>query len=365
MLTCCIDPYRPGEVTGNANFLVVDAFLDATANVCTVKLSRTIPLASTEMVFEQGAVVTLEDENALSFFLSEVNAGEYSTSGLAINPARKYKIKIRTQNDEEYQSELVPVLQTPAIDSVTWNGTEEGVGIYVNTHDPANNTRYYHWKFTETWHYRAKYYSVLKIVGDTTAARDETDPPIYHCWNTDISKEILTGSSDKLGEDIISNFSLSTIPWKSAKLMLKYSVLVEQQAIEPEAYDYWQQLKKNTEELGTIFDPLPSTTIGNLRCVSDPGKIVLGYFNASTVAKKRIFISTNDIDFPQGNLFETGYENCYTVVVLFGEEFEGNLQPITYESEGIFTIGYRAGYPYCIDCRLQGGTNVKPVFWED
>jgi len=364
-MSSCIEPYKPGEVIGNVNFLVIDGFLDATQNSCTVKLSRTIPLASTEMVYEHGAVVTLEDENSLSNFLSETANGEYIASGLALDKNKKYRIKVRTQDGEQYQSDLISVRNTPPIDSVNWRATKDGVGIYVNTHDPANNTRYYQWKFIETWHYRAKYYSVLKIVGDTVLERGNSDPLMYHCWMTNPSSEILVGSSDKFGEDVISQFELGTIPWSSAKLLLKYSVAVEQRAIAPEAYDYWQQLKKNTEELGTIFDPLPSTTFGNLRCTSDPDKIVLGYFYASTVETQRIFISTNDIEFPDGTVSVTGYEDCYIRVVRFGEGIQGIMQPITYASENNVTIGYEVSTPYCIDCRLQGGTATKPVFWQD
>lgn len=360
----CIDPYKPGEVTGNPNYLVVDGFLDASQNICTVKLSRTIPLAGTELTYEHDAIVTVEDENSLSNPLTEGEDGVYTATGLALDQNLTYKIKILTQNGEAYQSELVSVLYTPPIDSITWHETKDGVGIYANAHDPANKTRYYHWKFTETWFYRAEYQSILKIVGDTVALRNQEELKIYQCWSTDISKEILVGSSDKLSEDIISQFRLNTIPFTSSKIKLRYSVLVEQRAIDAKAFDYWQQLKKNTEELGTIFDPLPSTTIGNLRCTSQPGKIVLGYFSASKSEQKRIFIDQRDIDFPAMNIFVTGYEECFSRVLLFGEPF-GNLVPIAFESEGMTTIGYRATIPFCIDCRRLGGTTEKPAFWID
>lgn len=363
-LASCIDPYRPGEVVGNVNYLVVDGFLNATENVCLVKLSRTIPLTGTEQVFEKNATVSLEDDHAQRYNLTELANGEYKAFGIPIDNTRTYQLKIVTLDGEEYQSEFVPILYAPPIDSISWNETKDGVGVYATTHNPANNTRYYYWKFTETWQYRAQYRSILKIAGDTVDLRDYEELKIYECWNTAGSNEILVGSSDKLNEDIISQFNLTTIPFTSAKLHLKYSVLVEQRAIDSRAYDYWQLLKKNTEEMGTIFDPLPSAAVGNMRCVTSTGKIVLGYFNASTASQQRIFIEGGDVEFPLRNVFVTGYEECSERILLFGDGF-GNLVPIVFEMQGMQPIGYRATTPYCIDCRLQGGTTVKPDFWED
>lgn len=360
----CIDPYRPGEVNSNANYLVVDAFLDATQNACFVKLSRTIPLDATEQVFEQNATVSLEDENNQLYPLTGSTNGEYKASGLPIDINKKYRIRIVTLGSEEYQSDLVPVLYTPPIDSISWGETEDGVGVYASTHNSANNTRYYQWRFTETWQYRSQYRSILKIVGDTVDLRDYEELKIYECWNTAGSNEILVGSSDKLNEDIISQFNLTNIPFTSSKLHLKYSVLVEQRAIDAQAYDYWQLLKKNTEEMGTIFDPLPSAAIGNLHCITNPKKTVLGYFGASSVSQQRIFIEGRDVEFPLRNVFVTGYESCYERVLPFGQAF-GNLVPIVFEMKGLQPVGYRATTPYCIDCRMQGGTTVKPDFWED
>lgn len=360
----CIDPYRPGEVTGNVNYLVVDGFLDATQNKCTVKLSRTIPLDGTEQVFERSALVTLEDEMNESYSLTESSAGVYTVSGVSLDASKKYRIRIQTTGSETYESDFVPVLTTPAIDSITWRETEDGVGIYANTHDEANNTRYYQWRFSETWFYRSQYRSIIKIVGDTVALRDFEELKIYECWNTAPSQEILVASSEKLSQDIISQFKLSVIPFTSSKIRLKYSMLVEQRAIEPRAYEYWQLLKKNTEEMGTIFDPLPSAALGNLRAAGNTKKTVLGYFSAGTVSNQRIFIAGRDIEFPLGNIFVSGYESCSERIVLFGQGF-GTLVPIVFEMKGMEPIGYRATTPYCIDCQMQGGTTVKPDFWED
>jgi hypothetical protein len=134
------------------------------------------------------------------------------------------------------------------------------------------------------------------------------------------------------------------------------------------AYEYWQQLRKNTEELGTIFDPLPFLPLSNIRCVTSPDKIALGYFNASETSQKRIFILRSKIDFPGIVKPVTGYEDCELIIRFFGEDFGSNL-PIQFEFRSAgggppAPVGFQVAAPRCVDCRLFGGSTITPVFWE-
>ncbi|MGC4023430.1 MAG: DUF4249 family protein [Cyclobacteriaceae bacterium] len=67
-------------------------------------------------------------------------------------------------------------------------------------------------------------------------------------------------------------------------------MLVKQQALSEEAYNFWFQLQTTTQNLGGLFDPLPSQVNSNVQCESDPSKTVLGFFSGSSVSSKRIFI---------------------------------------------------------------------------
>jgi hypothetical protein len=49
----------------------------------------------------------------------------------------------------------MPVQNNPPIDSISWKRDEEGVRVFVNTHNPEGNTRYYRWEFEETWEIRS------------------------------------------------------------------------------------------------------------------------------------------------------------------------------------------------------------------
>jgi hypothetical protein len=99
-----------------------------------------------------------------------------------LNPASKYRLRIRTTDSKEYLSAFVSLIQTPAIDSITWAPIDNGVQIYVNTHDPANKTWFYRWDFQETWEYHSAFSTSLIYRNDVMQSRTPEETKIYTCW---------------------------------------------------------------------------------------------------------------------------------------------------------------------------------------
>ena len=124
--------------------------------------------------------------------------------------------------------------------------------------------------------------------------RDSTNQ-IYNCWHITNSTDILVGSTAALTEDVVNQFPVITIPQNSEKVGLRYSILVKQYAITQPAYLYYQILKKNTEQQGSIFDVQPSQLRGNIHSVSNPDETVIGFVTASNTTQQRIFIRNDQL----------------------------------------------------------------------
>ena len=114
---------------------------------------------------------------------------------------------------------------------------------------------------------------------------------VFRCWTIDTSEEIFLFSTAGLSSDVVFENPLVHIPYASQQLSVVYSILVTQYALTKEAYEFWQNLKKNTEQLGTIFDPQPFADYGNMHCLSDPQEPVIGFISACTTQQQRIYIS--------------------------------------------------------------------------
>jgi hypothetical protein len=77
-------------------------------------------------------------------------------------------LRIKTTNGKEYASDFTSVKYTPSIDSITWQREDGGLRLYANAHDPQNATKYYQWKYEETWEFHSAFFSSLKYLRDNS-----------------------------------------------------------------------------------------------------------------------------------------------------------------------------------------------------
>jgi hypothetical protein len=61
---------------------------------------------------------------------------------------------------------------------------------------------------------------------------------------------------------------------------------LEQLSISDNAYSFWRDAELQLEAEGKLFDPVATQLKGNIRCVTDSLKDVIGIFNASDVSEK-------------------------------------------------------------------------------
>ena len=374
----CRKPYSPAITTANLNYLVVEGVINSGPDSTIIKLSRTTPISSgNKIIIETNALVTVLSDAGDKYALSESSPGNYTFLGLNLPVTKKYCLHITTSNDEEYQSDCEENKTTPDIDSVVYTPQKSGVQFYVNSHDNTNSTRYYRWDYDETWTYFSIYNSVLYYKNQQVIARP-IDSLVYECFEHAVpSNSIFVGTSSNLVQDVINHFPLGYVDASTGKISHVYSLLVKQYALTPDAFSYWQLLEKNTEQLGSIFDVQPSSTGGNIHCTSYPTERVIGFISVSTVKTKRIFVVGNTLPFhvpsqvppPNPNECDTGkiyFVPNFTYNIRLSDIFAtGDTIPVTYIANPATNqvIGYTYAQIMCVDCRVLGGTNVKPSYW--
>ncbi len=362
LLGGCLQPFQPPEAGGGRGLLVVDGFLNLGGDTTLIRLSRTQNLTEGEdPPAEERAQVSIEGDRGTSYRLTEAAGGRYLLLNTVPDAGQQYRLRVRTARGQEYLSEYVPVKVTPPIDSITWRAGGEGVQVFVNTHDPLANTRFYRWEFSETWEFSTPFsllYTYRKGI------REYPGEVTGRCWTGASSRNVILGSSARLSEDIIYQYPVTLVVPSSPKHRIRYSILVKQYALTQQGYDYWQNLKRNTENLGTLFDPQPSQVSGNIRSVSNPDEPVLGFFSAYSTQQKRIFITRNEL--PSDWRRITGYESCFPPDTIRLSEYpQERLMGMTFPVVGELPItdpGYVTTSVFCADCRTVG-TNKPPPYW--
>jgi hypothetical protein len=160
--------------------------------------------------------------------------------------------------------------------------------------------------------------------------------------------------------------------------------LVRQYGLSKDAYDFWQNLQKNTQQLGSIFDAQPSQINGNIHSTSNADEPVIGYVSVGNYTTKRFFIDQHNlppwIDIPSAPTGCPAHGYLFKYIdpvsgLLFNQVdayLNYNKSPSATEIpiEGIYNkltherLGFTASYPECVDCRLAHGTNKQPDFWK-
>lgn len=362
VVTGCLEPYNPPEIKNLGDILVVDGFINASDSSGTVRLSEATPLSEDRQPIPvTNASVQIEDENGSAYALNETSQGNYSATRMDLDPSKRYRLLVQTRSDKLYYSEFIELRYSPPIDSITWHPTlrNDGIEIFVNTHDESGNTEYYQWTFEETWEYRSRYGAFYKVENGN-AVPNPID--INRCYIGKPSTEIYVASSSALASDVIRNFPLIFIPVKSQKVSIKYSILVQQRSLTKEAYDFWVALKKSTESLGSLFDPLPSQVLGNMYSQNDPSEPVLGYFSGGRAQEKRIFIRLQDL--PK-DLRIPPVPSC-PIDSILNMDIRNTPDMFLINSYGSpFPLGFTTSAgKNCMDCRDDGGSLVRPDFWK-
>lgn len=360
VLSGCKDKFELELRPSDKSLLVVEGILNAGQGPTNIRLTQSVNLEDPVQIKPvPQATVSVENANGDVYLFTATGNGNYVHNQLPLVYGEEYRLRIKALG-KEYLSDYVEVRQSPEIDSVTWVRGPDGLHIKANTHDASNNTRYYKWDYDETWEIRSYYTAFYQYLGGSTIV-PTMFPYNYRCWKYDFSNTINIGTTAQLQSDVLTGAPVQFIPEGSEKLSYRYSILLRQQSITKPAYEYFQLMKKNTESIGTIFDPQPSELKGNIRCITDPMEGVLGYLTASNITEKRIFITAIEASWSYSPF-------CPSIDVKNHPDSIAAWVP-SYLPYGARELApgvvdyYEMAPATCVDCTKRGGDLSMPSYW--
>ncbi|WP_100341062.1 DUF4249 domain-containing protein [Mucilaginibacter auburnensis] len=366
MLLCaCKEKYVPVLKDVNPNYLVIDGFINTGGDSTIFKISRTFKVDSKAIVSpERNAVVTVESDGGLTVLLPELPSkpGTYSVPSLVQDHTKKYRLRVRTNNGKIYLSDFVESKVAQPV-SISYDVRHGNLNMYANSTDPGGNSRYYKFAYEETWEYVAPFNSQYKVVNRAIVPRVYPQDDIYHCYRYVKSGRIALASTLSLTEDKVADFTLEVIPETSEKIQRQYSIYVEQTVLTKAGFEFFETLRKNTEQVGSIFDSQPSQLFGNIHCTTAPDETVIGFVSAGTVTKKRTVLLAKELPF---SIKGVNLYGC-TADILQGQDIRDLITnpsspeylPLYYDEQ--FNL-YATQQP-CADCRLRGGTLTMPPYF--
>ncbi|MEQ9403485.1 MAG: DUF4249 domain-containing protein [Cyclobacteriaceae bacterium] len=378
ILSGCREPFEIDSISFE-QILVVEGQLTNETKNHKVTLSFTYPIDSVTLIPESGAQISILDGSGQEFTFTETSIpGTYESIPFAGVTGQSYTLYILTRDGEQFQSGTVIQKPVAPIDTMIARFIRndqdfDGVQVYVSSYtNDKQISKYYRWEWVETYEIRAQWPSQYIWVGGNDAElRTES---VGNCYATSRSNNINVRSTDGLSENRIDLFPLSFVPNGSTKLRSKYSLEARQYSLDNASFTYWKTLRDVLSKQGSLADVQPGNLSGNI--FNENGARVLGYFDASDVARYRIFIEPSQFR-DDGFVVNSQLFACSEIrVTLDGlgsymSQYNGthviyiDADPVAPDpnGEGGLPAGWLIVPKNCGDCTASG-TNVRPSFWE-
>jgi hypothetical protein len=365
LATACITPFEPAYLSESGGILVVEGMiLEGSATV--VRLSRSkAPDAEGEdyrYVTDAAVYVLCSDGTEIPLRWNGVKGEYVPASAIDFKDGVTCALEIRADGKQYRSDDLMP-LQTPPIEALSYITRNDGTEteIRISTRDQEGKTAYYRWTYEEDWEIRAEYVALLRYDPERMLVVEqslETGNNRYYCWGRDVSNTVILGNARNMEGGVIKDQVLLQLKQEDAgsRFSYLYSIHVKQYAVSREAYEYFDNMRRNTQNTGSIFSPIPSELRGNIHCLTDPEEYVIGYIPATTEESDRLYIHASDIP----GMIPRYY--CSEIISA------KSLMEVYQDGYGISARNTAETYSFrpvrCVDCTThEHATKNKPAFW--
>lgn len=299
------EDYYVADLDPGAEMLVVEARLQAGASRNQVQIFRTVGFYEEEKYPPvNDAQVSIIDEKNQNDALWFIGNGTYQYNQ-GIVPGKKYKLVIRCDG-EVYESEYESAPAIPEIDSVYGELTTKTIvalnssggkdvetvdGIQLNA-DIKNPDSPQYYRF-----YGRKVllssFPFDTVMGTPVTVAKYVWRSFYPSGGYNIAAPGEYSSGFDIYKHPLEFFKLNNQEFMTHddnEFERGWIYILYQYRISASGYRFYEELNKQLESEGKIFDPIYTQALGNIKCISDGEKVILGNFEVYNFREYRFFV---------------------------------------------------------------------------
>jgi len=365
----CVDPYYP-EIDKYVNNLAIDGLISNGPGpyFIRIQLSTTIYYPEFQPLSNANVYVTDDLGNVEEFLETEDGVYKNKSPEFKGEFGRSYQLTVSISENQNYQSGWEKIQEPVGIDSVYAKIEEHidpdkpyglvGYQFYINTEKSQLDSTFLIWRLQSTYQFNSDFKCRYTYNGKIEPFPNADS--LMTCWKTETVPIVLIGSTQNSKNNQLIQYPLHFVSTEGRELSIRYSVLVNQNVVSKEVYNYWKAIQDQNDIQGNLYTQQPHQIRGNIENLNNPEELVAGCFVAAGLAQKRVFYNRPPVKF------------YYSYCVLGETDFNNMLLlPDTSPSQWpiYITMGtdYALAFPNqeCIDCRKSGGKLEKPDFWID
>lgn len=376
-LASCVYPFNPEMPDGQTGIVVIEGDI-LIGEVSPVMVTYSGSLAKFGSIPKNiDAQVWVEDSRGAVYNSGLVDEeGVHYVDMTDADPSLEYCLHvINLENSKEYVSRFERCCGTPVIDSLSYIPDEARNKLNIALSMHAKGESYFRWSYVEDWEYHAYYHALLKYippetryvwgqpnhVGNGQIVPFDYPENTYYCWNHDESDQIMIFSTEKQTEDRFVDLEFHQIDRNDRRISYIYHIEVNLEPMTKDAYQYWANIKQNSDYSGSLFAPTPSEMMGNIKCVQDESEQVLGFINVAQRAQSKLYVHNGEAKFykdPDLHVPETIQPSMND----WYDRYTNGFLPYYTDTPGAYSSAYWSE-ARCLDCRLLGGNKNRPDWW--
>ena len=333
----CVDPFSLTGFQSDPQ-LVIDGFISDQPGPYTVHLYHTSrpDTVVTGYLPEQGATVTIVDDQGNREQLLETEAGTYRTSPAGMHGVvgREYHLEVKTGQGHEYTSDPERLPPGGKIDSIYYeygsvyvkNPDPAKLGdqkidvfnIFLDAHGPSETPSYQRWSWEGVYkvhtfpelRYRPVYVNgceddvqdpvpccgfIAILTGPISAILNQVGPcTCCVCWIHEYERSpvVLDDQLSKRGK--FNRIPITTVRITEERFFEKYMVRITQMNLTERAGKFWKQVQNQKQGATSLFQPPYGKLTGNIQSVGDAPKAI-GIFYAASVNRKDMSIYARQV----------------------------------------------------------------------
>ncbi len=331
LLISCYKVYDP-KIDSDQKILVVNGLVTNKTDTYHILLTwaATFNSGGTGLPVTAANVYVTDDLDN-SFTFHEKKIGNYISDSLQFTgqTERTYRLTVVTPDGEEYQSDTQRLFPEASPDSVYAEFDyqeilERTTGLKVKTHGA--------YIFTDILN-KADTLPRFRIMSNLVIQYYYTG---YYCWKTDNADPNINLTGGEYSESSASlrkhavcflddNLYCYAVIYGSRYseedssvhvvrgtdyqyYMVHHRILyLNQYTLNNESYLYYKSVDEQLQSEGKLFDPIATQLNGNIKCITNPEKKAIGFFEASSVSNSAYVVDFRNLKNSQPSIIKTHY----------------------------------------------------------
>jgi hypothetical protein len=303
--------------------IVIDGHISDEPGPYTIKISKTFDIESKQSIRTPISVrkLILSDDLGTSEQLVAIADGEYQTDPLGIRGTvgRTYTLEVELLDGRIFRSIPDPLLPAGNVDSVYHQfeerknkdgASEYGFNVMFNSSSGNQDNYYFLWKFVGTFQVETnpELYSVRcgesrcpaplpcsSYVVSGGGLQWVKPCECCTCWAKIFNPEPIVSDNQTVANGRFLNVNATYLPITQWTFLHKVHAEVQQFSLSPQAFTFWKAIQDQKRATGSLFAPQSGKIISNFVPVNGSQGSVEGLFYASSIRKKSIYITRNDV----------------------------------------------------------------------